>query len=379
MSSPHGLSQASHSIRQSISDATQGLVERETLADLIVLSAVASEHLLVIGPPGTAKSAVVRRVAQALGGRYFEYLLGRFTEPSEIFGPVDLRKLRDGTIETQTTGMLPEAEIAFLDEVFLGSTAVLNTLLGVLNERTFRRGHTKIECPLRVCVGAANQLPEEESLAAFADRFLVHNFVECVPDYLLESLLSGGWASSTQNPSCNDGLTHLDTLSAAVKQASMENVRSSLSHCIRLLRKAGIELSDRRIVKSQMLIAGAAVLAGHQHPGESDLWPLIYVIPTQEGQISAREILADVLQRTENQTLNAVAEDASNSPASRALRIENQARDTLDNTPSESKNEAWLLKLEAIVREIDAGFSEDNIPPSLSEVKQEISKVISAT
>ena len=125
----------------------------------MILGAVAQEHLLVVGPPGTAKSAVVRRVAQSLGGQYFEYLLGRFTEPSELFGPVNLTKLREGTVETDIAGMLPEAEIAFLDEVFLGSTAILNTLLGVLNERQFKRGHTRIKCPLRICVGAANGLP----------------------------------------------------------------------------------------------------------------------------------------------------------------------------------------------------------------------------
>src|SRR5829696_1558411 len=146
------LQQASQRLRAAISQASRGLVEREALVELIALSAVAGEHLLVVGPPGTAKSHAVRRVARALGGRYFEYLLGRFTEPSEIVGPIDLRRLRDGVIETQTSGMLPEAEVAFLDEVFLGSTAILNTLLGLLNERTFRRGATVVEVPLRVCV-----------------------------------------------------------------------------------------------------------------------------------------------------------------------------------------------------------------------------------
>src|SRR5207248_9740989 len=111
------------------------------------------------GPPGTAKSEAARRVAATLGARYFEYLLSRFTEPSEICGPVDLRKLREGLVETETSGMLPEAEVAFLDEVFLGSTAILNTLLALLNERVFRRGHTQMKCPLRVCVGASNGLP----------------------------------------------------------------------------------------------------------------------------------------------------------------------------------------------------------------------------
>ncbi len=89
--------------------AKQGLVERGVLVDLVLLAAVAGEHALVIGPPGTAKSQAVRRIANALGGRYFEYLLGRFTEPNEIFGPVDLARLREGVVETLTTGMLPEA------------------------------------------------------------------------------------------------------------------------------------------------------------------------------------------------------------------------------------------------------------------------------
>src|SRR5262247_4292685 len=154
--------EASTSLRTVISATTKGLVEREALVEMVALSAVAEEHVLVIGPPGTAKSEAVRRIARATGGQYFEYLLGRFTEPSEIFGPVDLHKLKDGLVETETKGMLPEAEIAFLDEVFQGSTAILNTLLAILNERTFTRGHTRIACPLRVCVGASNALPVDE-------------------------------------------------------------------------------------------------------------------------------------------------------------------------------------------------------------------------
>ena len=140
---PPSLAEASAALRDALSDAAAGLVERESPVELIALAAVAGEHLLVIGPPGTAKSEAARRVARALGGRVFEYLLGRFTEPSEIFGPIDLRRLKEGVVETQTAGMLPEAEIAFLDEIFLGSTAILNTLLALLNERTFRRGATR--------------------------------------------------------------------------------------------------------------------------------------------------------------------------------------------------------------------------------------------
>ncbi|MFT4622573.1 MAG: MoxR-like ATPase [Myxococcota bacterium] len=103
-------SDAAVRIRTALAAAAQGLVDRDDLLQLIALAAVAGEHVLVIGPPGTAKSEAVRRTAAAFSGRYYEYLLGRFTEPGELFGPVDLRKLRDGVLETRTEGMLPEAE-----------------------------------------------------------------------------------------------------------------------------------------------------------------------------------------------------------------------------------------------------------------------------
>jgi MoxR-like ATPase len=138
----NGLDRDVEAVRAALSAAQAGLVDREAIAEAVVLCAIASEHLLVIGPPGTAKSEAVRRVATVLGGSYFEYLIGRFTEPNELFGPIDLRRLREGVVEVETAGMLPEADVAFLDEVFLGSTAILNTLLGLLNERMFRRGRT---------------------------------------------------------------------------------------------------------------------------------------------------------------------------------------------------------------------------------------------
>lgn len=289
-------------VRDAVYAATTGLIEREQLAELIVLAAVAQEHLLILGPPGTAKSAVVRRVAAALGGRYFEYLLGRFTEPSELFGPVDLRRLREGVVETDVSGMLPQAEVAFLDEVFLGSTAILNTLLGVLNERRFRRGHTQIACPLRVCVGASNALPDDESLAAFADRFLLHLFVEPVPDHQLEALLAGGWQAERLALSHQAELSDIDELSRRVPAVAMERARGALADAIRKLRGAGLSLSDRRIVKAQRLIAAAAVLAGRDHATEADLWPLFYVLPTREAQVAAQDVLRDSLAAAANPT-----------------------------------------------------------------------------
>ena len=359
---PHSLNSASASLRDAIRDATAGLVEREHLAELLILAAVAQEHLLVIGPPGTAKSAVVRRVAQSLGGNYFEYLLGRFTEPSELFGPVNLAKLRDGLVETDVSGMLPEADIAFLDEVFLGSTAILNTLLGLLNERQLRRGHTRIRVPLRVCVGAANALPDDEGLAAFADRFLLHVFVDAVPDSKLEDLLAGGWAVGQRSIAPRADLASLDALNRAVPQVDMSMVRGELAQAIRLLRQANVQLSDRRIVKAQHLIAAATVLAGRAVATRADLWPLVYAIPTSAGQQSAREALRELLADARHPLLHAVVEEAVQQPLARVARM----AETADSIFALADGIQAGKQAEALLREIDANFDLPDLPTELA-------------
>ena len=373
------LQQAAAELRDALADASRGLVEREAVVELVALAAVAGEHLLVIGPPGTAKSEAVRRVARATGGAYFEYLLGRFTEPSELFGPVDLRKLREGRVETETTGMLPEAELAFLDEVFLGSTAILNTLLGLLNERTFRRGHTRATVPLRVCVGAANALPEDEALAAFADRFLARIFVAPIPDPRLEELLEGGWSLAAGAPPRTIPLATLDALAAAASAMDLAAVRPLLAHALRLLRAAGIALSDRRAVKVQRLVAAAAAIAGRAAPGEQDLWPIVYAVPTQEGQRRARDVLRALLARTESGALAAAAAEASLGPLARASRIAAAGRAVLAARPEgEEALARWRLQLEGVAREIDAGFAADALPPELATLRASLVEAVHA-
>ncbi len=373
MSSP--LQSAATSLQHALAAASQSLVEREAVVQLVGLCAVAGEHLLVIGPPGTAKSEAVRRVARALGGKYFEYLLGRFTEPSEVFGPVDLKRLRDGVVETQTDGMLPEADIAFLDEVFLGSTAILNTLLGILNERTFRRGHTRMTCPLRVCVGASNALPADEMLAAFADRFLARIFLQSLPDARLEELLGGGWALDTKPLAHTATLEELSVLAAAARSVDVAAVRGPLAHSVRLLRQAGIQLTDRRVVRVQRLIAAAAVLAGRTRANEADLWTLLYAVPTSEAQTLARDVLREVLAASESAALPAAAEEASLGPLARARRLANAAGQLLEAPPDRGDPgalEAWRLKLEGVAREMDAGFPPEQLPEALKTVRQQI-------
>lgn len=370
---------SAETLRLALDDAGRGLIERESLVETIALAAVAQEHLLVIGPPGTAKSEAVRRVARAVGGRYFEYLLGRFTEPSEIFGPIDLRRLREGVVETETAGMLPEAEIAFLDEVFLGSSAILNTLLGLLNERVFRRGHTVKQVPLRICVGASNALPEDSALAAFADRFLLRAFVEPIPSPRLEDLLEGGWALVTQADGQRASITDIDALATASRQADLGGIRPFLAHALRTLRAAGILLTDRRAVRVQRLIAAAATLAGRTYPTEADLWPLILALPTAEEQALGRESLRDLLSATQNETLRAAAEEASLGPLARAVRLAAAGKQILAERPEAADPGlmgVWRLKLEGIVREIDAGFAPETLPPDLAAIRTQIAQAL---
>ncbi len=367
-------------LRTALNSASRGLVEREALVELVALSAAAGEHLLVIGPPGTAKSEAVRRVARALGGNYFEYLLGRFTEPSEIFGPVDLRRLREGVVETETAGMLPEAELAFLDEVFLGSTAILNTLLGLLNERMFRRGHTRLKVPLRVCVGASNAIPDDESLAAFADRFLVRAFLEPLPDPRLEELLEGGWALGSSELPPLASLEHLDVIAGAAQAADLTAVRPHLAHAIRTLRNAGVRLTDRRAVKVQRLVAAAAALDGRSVATRADLWPLLYAVPTAEAQAVARDSLRELLSESRNTALPAATEEASLGPAARAARIATAGRQVLATRPEDPQAlSAWKLRLESVARELDAGFPPEGLPAELKTLREEIVSTVRPT
>jgi MoxR-like ATPase len=124
----------------SILDLQAGLLERETEVRLLLLAALCGEHLLLLGPPGTAKSELSRRLSKLTGGKYFERLLTRFSVPEELFGPLSMRGLENDLYVRQLEGYLPTAEVAFIDEIFKANSAILNALLTLLNERLFDNG-----------------------------------------------------------------------------------------------------------------------------------------------------------------------------------------------------------------------------------------------
>src|SRR5204862_5487699 len=139
-------------------------VDKQEIIDLMTVCAVAQEPLLLVGPPGTAKSDLVLKFKDALGldeDDYFEYMLTRFTEPSEIIGPIDINLLRDGRYVRLTQGKLPTARIAFLDEIFKSNSAILNILLTIINEKKFYQDGVLTPVPLRMLYAASSEILEQ--------------------------------------------------------------------------------------------------------------------------------------------------------------------------------------------------------------------------
>src|SRR6476661_4000215 len=163
-------------------DLSTALIERDAEIDLALTALVAGEHLLLVGPPGCGKSLLLDALMRWLGGRTFSCLLTRFTTPEELFGPVSVAGLKEDKFRRVTTGKLPEADGAFIDELFKGSSAILNTLLRLLNERVFDPGDgVPVKCPLRLCVAASNEWPSQQEngadLNALFDRLLLRKAV----------------------------------------------------------------------------------------------------------------------------------------------------------------------------------------------------------
>jgi MoxR-like ATPase len=269
-------------------------VGKDEIIDLLALSMVAGENLFILGPPGTAKTALVHNLAARLEGRTFDYLLTRFTEPSELFGPFDIRKLREGELLTNTEGMLPEAALVFLDELLNANSAILNSLLVALNERLFRRGKETRPLAALLFVGASNHLPEDDALRALFDRFLLRVSCDNVPSERLADVLVAGWKLS-QAPPARTGLQfdEIRSLQGAMAEVDLSPVLQPYTELVRRIRTAGIPVSDRRAVKVQRAIAASALLCGRSAARLSDLWVLRHIWDSETQQ----EVLAGLVSQ----------------------------------------------------------------------------------
>ncbi len=257
----------------------QGLLERGTAVRLLLLAALAGEHVLLIGPPGTAKSELARRLHRAFAGaRYFERLLTRFSTPEELFGPLSLKALEDDRYERLIDGYLPTAGIAFLDEVFKANSAILNALLTLFNEREFDNGSGRIRTPLICAIGASNEAPADDSLLAFHDRFLLRVPVSPVGDASFAALLR---LDDRAAPCTADPVTveQLSGLAAAGETVALGDVAvQALTRLRAFAAGQGLAVSDRRWRQLVGLMRVAAAAERRSALDLLDLWLVPFVL-----------------------------------------------------------------------------------------------------
>ncbi len=253
---------------------------------LMLVAALAGEHMVLIGPPGTAKSALVRLFSKLVEASYFEYLLTRFTEPNEIFGPIDIQAFREGDYRRRTQGMLPESEIVFLDEVFKANSAILNSLLSVLNERVYTVGGRVVRVPLISAFGASNEVPNDEDLMAVFDRFLLRVQSNNLDSYHFHELLlkgidhevakiSGGY--DAMKPVLTSAELHQVHAEFGARMNFSEDFLAAYKGLVFQIRSEGVSLSDRRAIKMLKLFAASALLDGRPQADPSDFFILRHV------------------------------------------------------------------------------------------------------
>ncbi|GHE08708.1 AAA family ATPase [Streptomyces alanosinicus] len=300
-------------------------VGRDRAVRLLQLAVVCREHALLLGPTGTAKSELISALARHIEARRFSYLLTRFTEPSEIFGALDFEQFRQGTYQVRTEGMLPSAELVFLDEVFQGSSAILNTLLTLLNERRYHNGALAENAPLISLLGATNEIPDDPGLTAFSDRFLIRLQVEPVGGTDLERLLQVGWehetrrftaavqaaeqaavrARGTDTPARTGAdrtagtvtVDRLGRLTLRLRDVDLDPVLGEHRELVRQLLIQGVRLSDRRLVRSLKLVAGAALLRESRTAAPVDLWPLAHIWTDPADRTTVEEAVQAVVEK----------------------------------------------------------------------------------
>ena len=268
-----------------IETLSEGLHERDEHMAVALLAALAGLNVFLLGPPGTAKSLLARRLKSAFAdcqesSKYFEYLMQKFSTPDELFGPVSIEALREDRYERKTEGFLPSAHFAFLDEIWKSGPGILNTLLTLINEKLFRNGTKTEKVPLKALIAASNETPQSgQGLEALYDRFVVRMYVPPMQKREnFERLLQS--AAIESDVDCKDKCVTLEEIAKWRKEIYGVKLSAETLWVIRTIRaeigktteegSAGIYVSERRWKQATYLLKAAAFFCGRDETNLSD-------------------------------------------------------------------------------------------------------------
>jgi len=268
-----------------------------------ICALLSKQHVLLLGPPGTAKTQMVEDLCERIKGSYFNWLLTKFTTPEEIFGPISLKALERDKYTRITTGKLPEAHIAVLDEIWKASSSILNTMLKVINERKFNNNGGDRKVPLLSLFGASNELPESGELSALYDRFLLRYVVRYIadPQNFVNMLATPISPLKTQM-----SIEELILLQTDVEKVTLsDDVYLALVNLREVLKKENIIASDRRYKQALSLIKANAYLNGRDQAAIEDMDILQHVLWSQP---SEQKTVQKIVLSTINPILSKVQE-----------------------------------------------------------------------